>query len=57
MDEKQLNESYQKVLNHLISKYCYQIIELYSKEECVNDLAPILTNLGISDDILDRYRP
>lgn len=54
MEERQ--ELYTKILKHLLTKYTRQIISLYSKEECVNDLEPILTELGISSDVLDEFR-
>ena len=51
--EVKIDDLYKKILDHLITKYTYQIIELYGREESSNDLEPILTNLGISSNVLD----
>lgn len=48
--------AYRTVLKHLLDKYQNQIVELYSREECVDDLVPVLADLGISDAVLDKYR-
>lgn len=48
-----IDDLYKKVLDHLMTKYTYQIIELYIREESSDDLESILTNLGISSNILD----
>lgn len=51
--EINIDDLYKKVLNHLMTKYTYQIVELYGREECADDLEPILTDLGISSNVLD----
>lgn len=59
-DEDILYEDYRNqcviVLEELIRKYTSQIVELYCKEESPNDLEDILSELGISSEILDKYR-
>ena len=45
-----------EMVAHLLSKHLHQTIELYGREECVNNLEPILLNFGISSEVLDKYR-
>lgn len=54
--DTETTHAYKKVLGHLLDKYQKQILELYSREECVDDLVPVLTDLGISDTVLDKFR-
>lgn len=47
---------YKNILTHLLKRYTHEIIFLYAEDECVDDLESILSDLGISSDILDKYR-
>lgn len=46
---------YKNILTYLLQKYPYEIIDLYDREEDVRNLEPILTDIGISSQILDKY--
>ena len=45
-----------EIMGHLLNRHLHQTIALYGEEECINDLEPILSSLGISSDVLDKYR-
>lgn len=55
-EEMRINKKCMKVLKHLLENNLRQVIEVYGKEECVDDLTDILVDMGISSDILERYR-
>lgn len=44
------------IFEKLIKKYTLQIIELYCKEESPDNLEDVLSELGISSEVLNKYR-
>ena len=56
-NNKKLNESYRTILNNLIKNHKYELLEMYTRDECAYDFELILSALGISSNILDQFQP
>ena len=56
-NNKKLNESYRTILNNLIKNHKYELLEMYTRDECAYDFEFILSALGISSNILDQFQP
>lgn len=47
--------NYKKVLKNLLATNLFQIIEIYNKENDVRDLEGVLSEIGVSSDVLENY--
>ena len=54
--EVESTKDYINILSYLLKNYTEQIIDLYTREECPNDLENILSDVGISSSVLDKYQ-
>lgn len=56
VEELQALKEKSDILEYLIKNYTEQIVSLYCKEECADDLENVLSDVGISSEILDKYK-
>lgn len=46
---------YKEILKKLFRNHLYETIELYSRDENVKELEEVLSDLGISSNVLEQY--
>lgn len=49
-------EYYKGILKKLFINHLHETIELYSRDEEVSELEDALSDIGISSNVLDKYR-
>lgn len=49
-------QKFGELLDYFFTNHPRQMAEMYSKDNCIDDIADIYAYFGFSDDVLDRYR-
>lgn len=48
-------EYYKEILKKLFVNHLHETIELYSRDEDVSELEKVLSDIGISSNVLEKY--
>lgn len=51
-----ISQKFGELLDYFFTNHPRQMAEMYSKDNCIDDIADIYAYFGFSDDVLDRYR-
>lgn len=49
-------QKFGELLDYFFTNHPRQMAGMYSKDNCIDDIADIYAYFGFSDDVLDRYR-